>query len=307
MLGGLTETKWNNHINEEERAKVDAVIRVIGKLIAIEVQRRNLPPSKINGTNPSNVAAVLDPKFLHIVYERIFTGTSSVLMMGVPDGSLFSIEDVASFGGRELGMTFPSGISIPREILDQNEATQEATLTKLISNLIGEGEKKLNKPQAIKGFESSQPLLDSFSDDHPNFERNVFVAMRFADTPQNAEIWKAISETLASLGMTAHRADTKVYPRDDDLWTNVCVYMLGCKYGICVFEEIDQRDFNPNVQIEYGFMRATDRRVLLLKDSRQPSMPTDIVGKVYKPFDTFQITKTISEQVARWVKSDLGL
>lgn len=219
MLGGLTETKWNNYINEADRAKVDAVIQIIGKLIAIEVQRRNLPPSKINGTKPSNVAAVLDPKFLHIVYERITTGTSTVLMMGVPDGSKLSLEDVANFGGRELGMTCPSGISIPVEILDQNDVTKEAALTKQISDLIGEAEKKLNKPQAIKGFESLQILLDSFSDDHPNFERNVFVAMRFAETPQNAEIWKAISETLGSLGMKAHRADTKVYPRDDDLWT----------------------------------------------------------------------------------------
>lgn len=107
--------------------------------------------------------------------------------------------------------------------------------------------------------------------------------------------------------MVAHRADTKVYPKDDDLWTNVCAYMMGCKYGICVFEQIDARDFNPNVQIEYGFLRAADRRVLLLKDSRQPTMPSDIVGKVYRAFDSYRISDSIASQVRKWVESDLEL
>ena len=101
--------------------------------------------------------------------------------------------------------------------------------------------------------------------------------------------------------------DSKVYPQDDDLWTNVCSYMLGCKFGICVFDQIDARDFNPNVQIEYGFMRALNKRVLLLKDDRQPYMPTDIVGKVYKPFDTYDIESSVRSRVQAWAERDLGL
>ena len=61
-----------------------------------------------------------------------------------------------------------------------------------------------------------------------------------------------------------------MYAPDGDVWNNVCVYMMGCAYAICVFEDIDTRDFNPNVAIEYGFLRAMDRRILLLKEQRLP-------------------------------------
>jgi hypothetical protein len=64
------------------------------------------------------------------------------------------------------------------------------------------------------------------------------------------------------------RADDKDYT--GDLWENVCLYMLGCRFGVAVFEEIDQREFNPNVAFELGFMTAHGKRCPLLKDQRKP-------------------------------------
>ena len=98
-----------------------------------------------------------------------------------------------------------------------------------------------------------------------------------------------------------------MYAIDGDLWNNVCVYMMGCKYAVCVFEEIDEREFNPNVGIEYGFLRAMSRQVLLLKEQRVPTMPTDMVGKIYRPFDSYKIATTISQQVGLWAARDLAL
>lgn len=82
--------------------------------------------------------------------------------------------------------------------------------------------------------------------------------------------------------------------------------MMGCRYGICVFEEIDEREFNPNVPLEYGFMRALNRQVLLLKEQRMPKMPSDITGKLFRPFDMMDINASISSQVAMWAGCDLG-
>jgi hypothetical protein len=98
-----------------------------------------------------------------------------------------------------------------------------------------------------------------------------------------------------------------MYATDGDLWNNVCVYMMGCKYAACIFEEIDEREFNPNVAIEYGFLRAINRQILLLKEQRVPTMPTDMIGKMYRTFDGYRITETISAQIAHWVDRDLGL
>ncbi len=54
-------------------------------------------------------------------------------------------------------------------------------------------------------------------------------------------------------------------------------------------------------------MYALGRRVLLLKERRMPTMPTDIVGRIYRTFDVFQIETSIDEQIRQWVERDLGL
>ena len=90
----------------------------------------------------------------------------------------------------------------------------------------------LTRPQVLAGYEGLQNLLDRFTDDHPAFEKNVFVAMRFRSAPHFAQVYSAITEGLATFGLKAHRADDRVYPLDGDLWNNVCVYMMGCKYGL---------------------------------------------------------------------------
>ena len=131
--------------------------------------------------------------------------------------------------------------------------------------------------------------------------------MRFRDSPQFNEVFDSIRRTLARYGLAALRADMRVYSPDGDLWDNICIYMLGCRYGVCVFEELDDRHFSPNVPSEYGFMRALNRPVLLLKDQRMPQMPADITGKLFEPFDGYRITETIAEQVTSWCERDLGL
>jgi predicted nucleotide-binding protein len=82
--------------------------------------------------------------------------------------------------------------------------------------------------------------------------------------------------------------------------------MLGCNYGIAVFEDIDERDFNPNIVLELGFMLALNKRCLILKEKTLPKMPADIVGKLYKEFDFFNIESSISDQIKRWA-NDIGL
>lgn len=83
--------------------------------------------------------------------------------------------------------------------------------------------------------------------------------------------------------------------------------MMGCMYAVCVFEDIDRREFNPNVAIEYGFLRAMDRRILLLKEQRLPTMSSDMVGKLYRPFDALKITPTIDARIGEWAERDLRL
>lgn len=130
--------------------------------------------------------------------------------------------------------------------------------------------------------------------------------MRFRKDEQYQMIAGTIRDELGKYGLHALRADDRAY--SDDLWDNVCVYMLGCEYGVAVFEEIDERHFNPNVALELGFMFALGKRCLLLRDGRmrQP-MHADIVGKLYKEYDIFKIGQSIPPCLEAWVVRDLGL
>ena len=157
----------------------------------------------------------------------------------------------------------------------------------------------------IQGLEHLEPHLRAFLEDHPDPTRNVFVMMRFHPSPQLTEVYGTIEKTLEARNMTAIRVDARDY--SSDLWTNIEVCITGCQYGIAVFEDIDQRDFNPNVALEVGYMLARRKRVLILKEKRLPNVPSDIAGKLYKPWDSYEIQETVSEQVAQWVDVDLKL
>jgi hypothetical protein len=82
--------------------------------------------------------------------------------------------------------------------------------------------------------------------------------------------------------------------------------MTCCHYGVAVFEDIDRLDFNPNVSLELGYMMGHRKRTLILKEQRLPNLPADVVHRLYKPFDMFAITDSVSREVRRWVEVDLG-
>ena len=161
------------------------------------------------------------------------------------------------------------------------------------------------QPSAIPGYEGLQPYLDRFFRDHPDYEHNVFVMMRFREEPHYVSLFEIIQRTLSHHGLKALRVDMRSYPDDDDLWANIVVYTMGCARVIAIFDDFEDRDFNPNVAIEYGFMRALNKRVLILKEQRMPRVPADVTGSRFRPFDMMRLEETVTRQVESWL-GDLG-
>ena len=71
--------------------------------------------------------------------------------------------------------------------------------------------------------------------------------------------------------------------------------------GVAVLEGQVRREFNPNVALEYGFMRALDKRVLLLTEKNFKEIRADIGGVVRESFDARQ-PKSIAKAVGRWIR-----
>jgi len=135
-----------------------------------------------------------------------------------------------------------------------------------------------------------------------NYEKNIFIMTRFQQGNKALEaLDKSIRDTLEKRNFVGHRADDRVYPNDRNLWDNVCSYMFCCKFGIAVLENIVADEFNPNVALEYGFMRALGKPTLLLKEKRFKPR-ADILGTVWEEFDILDIEGTIPPSIDRWLR-----
>jgi hypothetical protein len=140
------------------------------------------------------------------------------------------------------------------------------------------------------GYEHLHPHVRRFCDNSP-FEQNVFVMMKFPDRTSMKgshvrllnDIWEIVRAEAARYGLTAHRADQRSY--HDQLWENICVHIIGSKYGIAILEDEVASELNPNVTLEYGFMKALDHPVALLRSSTFQHGRADLSSKLVKEFD----------------------
>src|SRR5690606_12093358 len=94
--------------------------------------------------------------------------------------------------------------------------------------------------------------------------------------------------------------DDKEY--SDDLFSNIKTYMYGSDFGIAVVERVENNEFNPNVSLEIGYMMGLNKNVCLLKDKTLRSLQSDLVGKVYRPFDTQNIKESVKSQLEKWLE-----
>jgi len=149
-----------------------------------------------------------------------------------------------------------------------------------------------------------QESLASFELDHPDPNKVAFIMMKFGETKAHDKIVKAIKSVLDDHGLIGVTANDKQY--HDDLFPNVMTYLYGCGFGIAVFERIEDEEFNPNVSLEVGYMFALRKPVCLLKDETLKTLHTDLIGKLYKDFDSQDPVKTIPIKISQWL-SDKGI
>ncbi len=142
--------------------------------------------------------------------------------------------------------------------------------------------------------------LRAFKKDHPDERRTAFIVMQFGETDAHERIVSTIKETLGKYGIEALRADDKEY--HEDLYYNVLTYLYGCSFAIAIFERLSDEVFNPNVSLEVGYMKALPKPVCLLRDSTLKELHSDLVGKLYKEFDTQDPETSIPPELEKWLR-----
>ncbi len=250
---------------------------------------------------PWNLLTVEDADKVMCVFSPLTGGAASIQWLD-RHSQMISPADLTQAVKNELGWESNALVVLPKPDTTDQEPLIEAAAANHVAEV--ERSARLGKLGDLTGLQHLEPYLREFLNDHPDPDRNVFVMMRFLRSAQLDEAHSTIKETLADRGFHAVRADDRDYT--GELWSNIEVYMTCCRFGIAIFEEIEQRDFNPNVSLELGYMIGRQKRCLILKEQRLPDLPADVVHRLYKPFDMFNINASVSREVARWINVDLG-
>src|ERR1044071_7899395 len=98
------------------------------------------------------------------------------------------------------------------------------------------------------------------------YEESVFIMTKFPDpgdpgAPQLQNVIDAVSEGIRANGLKPRIATTQYHPL---LWDNVELHTLACCRGVAIVEDRYRPELNPNVAMEWGFMRALGKPVLFL-------------------------------------------
>lgn len=193
-------------------------------------------------------------------------------------------------------------------IQDAYQAVEERFIEPALDYLerwISEQESEEEPEQFLYNSGPKYPLeihesLKRFLKDNPETRKNAFIMMQFGTTTLHKDIIDSLKSCLSRYGITAFRADDREY--HDDLFGNVLTYLYGCSFGIAVFERLEADDFNPNVSLEVGYMKAIGKPVCLLKDKTLKTLQTDLVGKLYKTFDPQDPATSIPPEIEKWLR-----
>jgi hypothetical protein len=133
----------------------------------------------------------------------------------------------------------------------------------------------------------AQPLKQFVTD--AACEKSVFVMTKYPDgkdLKKDTELKRVIAAVTGAVkraGFEPRLASSKKY--HPNLWENVEVYLLGCCRGIAIVEDKFKKELNPNVAMEWGWMRAMGKKTLYLVEKDMKVLPADVNGLIKDRFD----------------------
>lgn len=140
-------------------------------------------------------------------------------------------------------------------------------------------------PHKSEHFEKLAQFFAQYS-----YEKSVFIMTKFPEKPPNSaldvqlqKVIETVSEAVKNCGHIPHLASEKKY--HPELFRNIEVYMLGCSKAIAIVESKHTNELNPNVTMEWGWLRSTDREVLYLVEKDFLKDRADISGLIKDDFD----------------------
>lgn len=302
MRGGMAST--GGDLSEDEQKLANGIVKAFGESAQTQARQLAIPASANVVFRSTYLLVVKDRTSVHFAFAE------------KPGGNAINYRDCSSLGQIPLSAILQDvrneigevawAFSVPASVLvaGGDYSTAVALAAKLYLGSVLERAKSGARTTQVQGHAAGvpdlAPFVAKFQNDHPPGVKTALVMMSFASTPAHKAIFEAVKVVLAQHDVEALRADSKEY--SDELLANIRTYMHCCAFGIGIFERILQDDFNPNVSLETGYMLGLGKPVCLLKDGTLKSLPSDLVGKLYKKYDPQRIAETVGPELVKWMK-----
>jgi len=143
-----------------------------------------------------------------------------------------------------------------------------------------------------------------------SFEKCVFIMTKFpeGETPQDLQLKKIIATVEASVVECGHvpRIASEKPPFHSLLWDNVELYLLGSSRGIAILESKYKPELNPNVAMEWGWMRGMGRQILPLVEKDFGYKRADWGGLIESTFEWDDPAAAVRQAVKDWLTGGDG-
>jgi len=291
-------------LSNEEREYSNKIVKNFSEVVTRYARTLQVPASEVK-INRSNFLFVAKDQFsFHFVFAEKPGSGNSINYRNLSEYRQLELQSIIHQVRIEIGDVIWA-FSCPESMT--NEALDAYLLKISIEYINSEIQTDKSSDEKISEEAMSSPEiasgLERFRRDYPSGTKTAFIIMQFGNTKPHSELVELIKKEFSKHNITALRADDKEYM--DDLFSNIKTYMYGCDFGVAIFERISEDNFNPNVSLEVGYMMGMEKQVLLLKDKTLNSLHTDLAGKLYKPFDIFDIEASLAPQISKWL-SDKG-
>lgn len=136
------------------------------------------------------------------------------------------------------------------------------------------------------------------------FDKAVFIMTKYPDgndTPDQElrAVITAVRDAITGCGYVPHLATDKKY--HPILWDNVELYLLACSRAVAIVESKYKQELNPNVAMEWGWMRGMNRDVLYLVEETFDRSRADWGGLIQDSFPWATPAPGITAAISKWL------
>lgn len=140
-----------------------------------------------------------------------------------------------------------------------------------------------------------------------SFDKSVFIMTKFPASQnqqvKDKELQDVIDEVKKAISAKGYvpRIALGGKKYHAGLWDNVEMFLMGCKRAIAIVEDKYQNELNPNVTMEWGWMRGMNRDVLYLVEDSFDLGRADIAGLIQDKFDWANPRSGVENAIGNWL------